>query len=502
MSGDLVAENTALLAKLASVSGDDTAELEALNYLLKKKIAKQQTATGEVADVVGMSPAARKSLKKAFDKYDANGDGMDKAELQNLVNDLAEPLTNDEVAEGMAAIEKAGTISFAQFASWYEAEMDKENHQGFKWKMEGIKLKAAKANTQMKEGLAKTQALSAGYTEDSANEVSIGGIIEQGTCDEAKTKISMVWSSKPEAEGKAAMAAVAAGDAAACLCVNIALLPECDDAAAAELDGMYEQIWNMAEEMFNQVKDQAMIAGKPTIRIVEVDGTKCLQILLQFTADPVAMYGVDTRLIKAINGCLEWAHTADEAIKGPEEEIDLFAFEGLKLSANAKLDRKIVEWIAANEQLMSVMAEGPMGDQFPPVIAAALTFGDASFSLRVKSIMEIFNQNIRDSAAPYNEFLEAYEEKRMMTKEMSIGMVTTKIVEVFCGLDETMQSLYEDMKTKLAGPHSVKVLIPTGEISIDTKGLDCLNKFFPSKAEIEAHESFNSGGGDDDDDEW
>ena len=46
---------------------------------------------------------------------------------------------------------------------------------------------------------------------------------------------------------------------------------------------------------------------------------------------------------------------------------------------------------------------------------------------------------------------------RMMTNEMSIGMLTTKIVEVFCGLDETMQSLYDDMKTKLAGPHSVKV---------------------------------------------
>ena len=49
---------------------------------------------------------------------------------------------------------------------------------------------------------------------------------------------------------------------------------------------------------------------------------------------------------------------------------------------------------------------------------------------------------------------------------------------------------------------SLQVMIPTGEISIDTKGLDCLNKFFPSKTEIEAHEAFNSGGGDDDDDEW
>jgi len=485
------------------VSGDDTAELEALNYLLKQKIAKQQTATGEVADPVGMSPAARKSLKKTFDKYDADKNGtMDKAELAALVADLAEPLTDDEVAEGMAAIEKEGKITFPQFATWFETEMDKESHQGFKWKMEGIKLKAAKANSQMKEGLAKNASLAAGYSADPANEVSLAGTIEQGTCNEAKTKISAVWSSKPEAEGKAAMAAVNAGDAAGCLCVNIALLPECDDAAAAELDGMYEQIWSLAEEMFNQVKDQAMIADKPSIRVTTVDGTKCLQILLQFTADPVAMYGVDTRLIKAVNGTLEWAHTADEAIKGPEEQIDLFAFEGLKLSANAKMDRKIVEWMAANEQLMSVIADGPMEEQFAPVLAGALTFGDASVSLKVKSIMEIFNQNIRDSAAAYNEMLDGVEEKRMMTNEMSIGMLTTKIVEVFCGLDETMQSLYDDMKTKLAGPHSVKVMIPTGEISIDTKGLDCLNKFFPSKTEIEAHEAFNSGGGDDDDDEW
>ena len=31
-----------------------------------------------------------------------------------------------------------------------------------------------------------------------------------------------------------------------------------------------------------------------------------------------------------------------QAIKGPEEQIDLFAFEGLKLSANAKMDRKVL----------------------------------------------------------------------------------------------------------------------------------------------------------------
>ena len=46
-----------------------------------------------------------------------------------LVADLAEPLTDDEVAEGMAAIEKEGKITFPEFATWFETEMDKESHQ-------------------------------------------------------------------------------------------------------------------------------------------------------------------------------------------------------------------------------------------------------------------------------------------------------------------------------------------------------------------------------------
>ena len=50
---------------------------------------------------------------------------------------------------------------------------------------------------------------------------------------------------------------------------------------------------------------------------------------------------------------------------------------------------QIVEWMAANEQLMSVIADGPMEEQFAPVLAGALTFGDASVSLKVKSIMEV-----------------------------------------------------------------------------------------------------------------
>ena len=45
------------------------------SQLLKQKIAKQQTAQGEVADPIGVSPKEMKSLRKSFNKFDADGSG-------------------------------------------------------------------------------------------------------------------------------------------------------------------------------------------------------------------------------------------------------------------------------------------------------------------------------------------------------------------------------------------------------------------------------------------
>merc|ERR1719399_234139 len=135
-------------------------------------------------------------------------------------------------------------------------------------------------------------------------------------------------------------------------------------------------------------------------------------------------------------------------------------------------------------------------------IAAALTFGSADVRIKVRCIEELFNKEIRQSFEPYNEFLEEHEERRMMDADATTGMLTAKIVEMYCNMGGPIQTIYKDLKEKIAGPHSVKVMIPTGEIALTTVGLDCLHKFFPTPEQIEAHEAFNQGGGDDDDDDW
>lgn len=119
--------------------------------MLKQKIAKQQTAQGEVADPIGVSPKDMKVLRKAFNKFDKDGNGtMDAAELSEvrtntyasellprtsaeprvgtvsltphlissqLAAELAEPLTEEEIAEGMKEMDKGGTGHIPQHDS-------------------------------------------------------------------------------------------------------------------------------------------------------------------------------------------------------------------------------------------------------------------------------------------------------------------------------------------------------------------------------------------------
>merc|ERR1711871_1321969 len=107
MSG-LVAENQALIAKLGELVTDKDEleeELMQINYTLKKKIAAQQTAQGEVPDSLGLSPKERKALKKVFAKFDKNSNGtIEAGELQAVAEELGEPLTEEEIAEGMSAM--------------------------------------------------------------------------------------------------------------------------------------------------------------------------------------------------------------------------------------------------------------------------------------------------------------------------------------------------------------------------------------------------------------
>jgi len=297
----------------------------------------------------------------------------------------------------------------------------------------------------------------------------------------------------------------AAADAAACVAINIQLLPGITEAALGELEAIYDQVFEMmnGEEMMAEMGESAMLAGKPTIRITDVDGTSCLQVLVQFTFDPFAQFGVDSRLLKKVHGRFQWAHTADEVIKGEGEQIDLWALQGMKFNLETLVDRKIMEFVAASEELKALLEDSGLDmSELSMGIAAALTFGSSDVRIKVRCIEELFNKEIRQSFEPYNEFLEEHEERRMMDADATTGMLTAKIVEMYCNMGAAIQTVYKDLKEKIAGPHSVKVMVPTGEVALTTVGLECLHKFFPTVEQIEAHEAFNQGGGDDDDDDW
>lgn len=136
---------------------------------------------------------------------------------------------------------------------------------------------------------------------------------------------------------------------------------------------------------------------------------------------------------------------------------------------------------------------------FCPALAAALTFGSLDIIAKGRSVQEIFNQEIRDNLESYNEFIEEYEDRRYIPAEMIEG-VTEKIVMMYQQMPEPAQNVYAEIKSKIAGPHSIQLCCATGEFHISTKGLDVLHKFFPTKEEIEAHEAFGGGGGESDDD--
>lgn len=474
-----------------------------LNYLLKQKIAKQQTAQGEVADPLGVSPQDRKALRKAFNKYDKDGSGnIDGAELKQLAIDLAEPFTDEEIADGLKEMDKSGTgaVNFEDFCNWIADERNKDEKKGIKMQLMKMKMRAQAMQSKITAG-SKGSAFQ--YSEGEA--VHISANIEQGPIDEGKTKVDLKFTAVPEAEGRAAMGACGApGDAAACVCINVQLLPGVDASAEPELSALYDQIWDMVsgDQMLEEMGPQVMLHSKPTMKICEVDGVQCLQVMVSFTFDPFASFGVDSRLLKDVSAQLQWAHLAEELIKGPGEQLDILGMEGLKLGVKGEVDRKIVEWLSQNDDAKAAMAQSPVlgTEEFAPVLAAALCFGSADLSIKARSVQEIFNKDARESIEAYNEFLEEWEDKRMMDAEATTGQLTVKIVEIYSSMG-AVQDIYKELKSKIMGPHSIKVMIPTAIMALDTQGLDCLHKFFPTPEEIEAHECFAKEG-DDDEEEW
>jgi hypothetical protein len=448
-----------------------------------------------------------KTLRKAFNKFDKDGSGTIEAnELAQVAEELGEGLTEEEVAEGMAAMDKsgAGVVKFEDFVQWIADERDKESSKGLKMRMLKLKMRANQLKGRVSDQLTKTASFSKDYVEVPDNQVRLKAEVQQGEVPAGLTQLDLLWKAVPEADGRAAMGAVGAGgDVAACVAVNIELLPGVGEAALGELEALYDQVFDMVngEEMMAEMGSQVMLQGKPTIKITDVEGSKCLQVLACFSFDPFAQFGIDSRLLKTVHARLQWAHKADEVIKASGEQIDLLALEGLKVNAETLVDRKIVEWLAQNEEIKGLVEE-TTEVEIAPVLAAALTFGSADLIVKTRSVNEIFNKTVSEGFTCYKEWLEEYEDRRLMDADATTGMLTTKIVEMYCNMGGPIQTIYKDLKEKIAGPHSVKVMIPTAEISLTTEGLNVLHKFFPTPEEIEAHEAFSTGGGDDDDDDW
>ena len=111
-------------------------------------------------------------------------------------------------------------------------------------------------------------------------------------------------------------------------------------------------------------------------------------------------------------------------------------------------------------------------------------------------------KDLREGLESYNEFLTEYEDRRLMDAESTVGMLTSKIVEIYAQVPPPVQAIYKEIKSKIAGPHSVVARVATGQIAISTAGLNVLHKFFPTPEEIEAHPEYSAEGGDSDDEGW
>merc|ERR1711871_1272543 len=374
-----------------------------------------------------------------------------------------------------------------------------------KMRMLKLKMRANHLKSQVKEGLNRTSSF-AGYDGPAPdNLVCLGAEIVQGDCEEGPTQIDVSFTAMAEADGRAAMDAMGVPSSEpACVCINIELLPGLDGSVQEELQGIYDMLFDMAggeDALASASEEMGYPVHKPVMKVADVDGVSCLQIIVYGGINPLEMFGADARLLKTLHGRVQLAHTLEEVIMAEGDTLDVFSLEGGKVNLKAERDRKLVEWVANSEEAKGAIPEEAM-EEMAPALAAALTFGSASMNVKVRSIQDAFNKEIRDAFPAYNQFLEEFEEYRCVNGDMTTGMLTGKIVEIYGTLDGPIQNMYKEIKSKIAGPHSAVIILPTAKVALTTKGLNCAHKFFPTPEEIEAHPAYSGGGASDDDDDW
>jgi hypothetical protein len=111
----LKAENAELIEKLMSTLADSEAQEDALreiNFSLRSKLIKQQKATGEPVDSVGLSPKQRAQFQTVFNKF-ADGNVLKSADLKKLTEEMAQPFTDEEIEEGIKVRITVGSVECA-----------------------------------------------------------------------------------------------------------------------------------------------------------------------------------------------------------------------------------------------------------------------------------------------------------------------------------------------------------------------------------------------------
>jgi calmodulin len=503
----LRAENAELIEKLLGTLPDGQEQedvMRQINYTLRNKLVKQQKATGEPVDSVGLSPKERAQFKEVFDKNaDANG-VLQAANLKKLVEEIAEPFTDEEIDQGMQVLDKDGNgvIDFNEFCKWMEEEREKDGHQGLKISMLKMKLRAAKFKNEVESGLKKTPSLPSEYQSAPENLCRISHKVTQGQLAEPKTLFNLAYESTNADAGRALMdAAGCAADGKACVCVSIAML-EGTEGCNDELVAIYEQVFDMATEngqLFEEKQQEMFLQGKPTVRVVVEDGKPLLQLLVSFTQDPFTDYlNVDSRYLKTLEAQAKWAHQIDEVLKEDGEEIDLLGMDGLEVQFKSEADRQLLEWLAASPELSEMVNDNP---EAASMIAGALAFGSFDSSATVRSATDILNPVIRENLESYGEFADMLDDRRMIPAEM-IGGVTDRIVEMYCRMPDPLKNIYGELKSKIAGPVRVEGITPTANMKLTASGLECVYKFFPTVAEIESHPAYEADGSEEEDMEW
>eukprot|EP00658_Telonema_sp_P-2_P049557 TRINITY_DN3769_c0_g1_i4.p1 TRINITY_DN3769_c0_g1~~TRINITY_DN3769_c0_g1_i4.p1 ORF type:complete len:540 (+),score=223.39 TRINITY_DN3769_c0_g1_i4:158-1777(+) len=503
----LKSEQAELIEKLMSTLPDEEGKEDALreiNFTLKNKLIKQQKATGEPVDSVGLSPKQRSQAQIVFNKY-SNADGVLSAgDLKKLTDEMAEPFTDEEIDEGIKQMDKDGNgvIDFEEFCRWLAEERERDEHKGIKMNMLRMKMRAEQFKKDVEAGLKKTPSLPADYQGCPENLVRMTKKITQGAYQNPKTELHMEYLATPADDGRKLMAEFGApADAQACVCASIAMLPGtegCND----ELQAIYDQIFDMATEggkLMEEKGPDVFLHGKPLVRVIVQDGQPVLQVVVSFTKDPFADYlNIDSRYVKTLEADVKWAHQVDEVLKEEGEEIDLLSLDGLETDFKFEADRAVIEWLAASPELSDMVNENPEAAQ---MIAAALVFGNIDITTNVRTITDALNPTVAESLSSYGEFFEMVEDRRRIPAEM-IGGLTEKMVEMYCRVPDPVKNIYGELKSKIAGPLRVDAITPTANIKVTSKGLECAHKFFPTVAEIEAHPGYENCDEDEEDMEW